>query len=124
MPKIFGTNLLGILAATIVFYLLGFLIYGILFSEQWMTLNGITQEAAEAHADKLGILMWIGGIGITLLQVLGISYVLHQSSASVLGTCAKIAAILAVLIGLPLMAYSWLYAVSYTHLTLPTTSRV
>ena len=109
MPKIFGTSLLGILAATIAFYLVGFLIYGILFSEQWMAMVGMTDADAQAQKDKLGIMMWIGGIGITLMQVLGINYVLQQSGASLLGTCAKIGAILAVLIALPLMAYAWLY---------------
>ncbi|MGJ8562862.1 MAG: DUF1761 domain-containing protein [Alphaproteobacteria bacterium] len=109
MPKIFGTSLLGILAATIVFYMLGFAWYGFIFAEAWMAANGITEAASAAHAEKLGIMMWVGGIGITLLQVLGLTYVLNQSGASVPMTCAKICGIVALLIALPLMTYGVLY---------------
>ncbi len=109
MPKIFGTSLVGILAATVVFYLLGFLWYGILFDDQWMVANGIAEEAAKAHAEAMGPMMYVWGIVITLAQVLGLAYILHHASASVLMTCAKIGAIIAILIALPLMAYSVLY---------------
>lgn len=115
MPKIFGTNLLGILAATVAFYIVGMLIYGILFSEQWMHLNDVTVEAAKARGESMGIMMYVWGFLITLMQVLGISYVLHQSSASRPLTCAKIAAILAVLIALPIMLYGWLYLGKNLH---------
>ncbi|MBL4871232.1 MAG: DUF1761 domain-containing protein [Robiginitomaculum sp.] len=109
MPKIFGTSLAGILVATIVFYLLGFLWYGVLFSDQWMVANGIAEEAAKAHADKMGAMMYVAGIIITLMQVLGLAYILHHASASVLMTCVKICAIIAVLIALPLMMYAHIY---------------
>lgn len=109
MPKIFGTSLAGILVATIVFYLLGFLWYGIVFSEMWMAFNGITMEEATAQSEKLGAMMYVAGIIITLLQVLGLAYILHHASASVLMTCVKICAIVAVLIALPLMMYAHIY---------------
>lgn len=116
MPKIFGTSLLGILAATIVFYMVGFLIYGILFSEQWMAFAGMTEAEALARNEQLGPMMYVWGLVITLMQVLGLSYVLQQSSASTLPTCAKIAAIMAALFALPVMAYSWLYEGSSANL--------
>jgi len=109
MPKIFGTSLLGILAATVVFYLLGYLWYGVLFSDAWMAATGMSEADATAIAEKLGVMMWVGGILITFLQVLGLAYILNQSSASVLGTCAKICAIVAVLIALPIIMYGHLY---------------
>lgn len=109
MPKIFGTNLLGILAATIAFYMVGFLIYGILFQDQWLALNDMTMAQAEAINADLGPMMYVGGLLMTFMQVLGLNYVLNQSGASLLGTCAKIGAIIAVLIALPLMAYASLY---------------
>jgi len=109
MPKIFGTSWLGILAATVAFYLLGFLWYGIVFTDMWMDANGMTKEAADAHNAKLGPMMYIWGILITLAQVLGLAYILNHASASLLVTCAKIGAIIAILIALPLMAYSALY---------------
>lgn len=109
MPKIFGTNLLGVLAATVVFYLLGFLWYGMIFSEMWLAFNGISEAEATAHAEQMGAMMYVGGIVITLMQVLGIAYILHHASASLLLTCVKIGAIIAVLIALPLMMYAHIY---------------
>jgi len=109
MPKIFGTSLAGIVIATIAFYMVGFLWYGFLFNEAWMAATGMTEASATAHAEKLGPMMYIGGLLITFMQVVGLSYILNQSSASLLGTCVKICAIIAVLIALPLMAYANLY---------------
>lgn len=115
MPKIFGTSLLGILAATVVFYLLGFLVYGVLFQDYWLAATGMTEADAMAIGEAKGVMMWVWGIVISLMQVLGLAYVLQQSSASLLATCAKICAIIAVLIALPLMAYGWLYEGSSTN---------
>lgn len=74
-----------------------------------MTATGLTEEAAKAHAEKLGPMMYIYGLLITLVQVLGINYVLNQAGASVLATCAKIGALLAILISVPIMLYRPLY---------------
>jgi len=110
MPKIFGTSLLGILLATLLFYMLGALWYGMLFSDMWMAASGMTEATAKAHADKIGpVVMYGGGLLITLLQVLGLAYILNHASASLLGTCVKICAIIAVLLALPIIMYAHLY---------------
>lgn len=109
MPKIFGTSLLGIFAATIVFYSLGMLWYGPIFGESWMALSGITKEIAGARMEAMGPMFFVWGLLITIAQVVGLSYVLQQSGASVLGTCAKIGLILAVLFALPFAGYASLY---------------
>jgi len=109
MPKINGTGLLGILAATAVLYLVGFLWYGILFSDAWAAATGMTEAETTAIGEKLGPMMWVWGILISLVQVLGLNYILNQSSASLMGTCLKICAIVALLIAVPLMAYASLY---------------
>jgi len=113
MPKIFGTSLLGIVAATVAFYILGFLWYGIIFQEMWMGLGGITEEAAAAKAEAMGLMMYVWGITITLMQVLGLAYILNHAGASLLTTCAKICAVVAVLIALPVIAYGAIYGIHY-----------
>ena len=109
MPKIFGTSLWGILAAGIALYFLGFLWYGFLFSDAWMAANNITMEEATARNAELGPMMFVWGILITLVQVIGLAFILNHSGASVLMTCVKICAIVALLIALPLMGYAVLY---------------
>ncbi len=105
MPKIFGTSLLGILAAGIVFWLLGWIWYGMVFTDMWHTLTGVPKPEEEIMDPKI----MIGGIVSSIAMALGLAYILQQSSASLLGTCAKIAIIVSALIGLPLMAMDNLY---------------
>jgi Sec-independent protein secretion pathway component TatC len=109
MPKFFGTSLAGILAATVVLYMLGFLWYGFIFTDAWLAATGMSAEEAKAIGDAHGPMMFVWGILITLLQVLGLTYILNHSGASVLATCVKICAIVALLIALPIMAYASLY---------------
>lgn len=110
MPKIFGTNILGILLATVAFFMVGFVFYGLLFVDEWMATNKLAQADADAYAAKMGAMMYVWGLLITLIQVLGIAYVLNHAGASKLLTCAKIGAMLAILFTLPVLAYDHLYA--------------
>jgi len=103
MPKVFGTSLLGILLATIAFFAVGWLWYGVLFMEQWAALTNTPVDGDM----KIAPMIW--GLVITLLQVLGLSYILHHANASKLLTCLKICAIIAVFIALPVLAYDMNY---------------
>ena len=106
MPKIFGTSLIGILAASVVFFMLGWLWYGIIFQEMWMGLAGITETEPNPMT-----MVW--GFVITVVQVLGIAFVLNHAGASTLATCVKIGAILAIFIALPVLSYGAIYGQHY-----------
>lgn len=116
MPKIFGSNIISLLLATIAFYMLGFLWYGFLFADQWMHLTGITEADALVRGEQLGAMMYVWGVLITLLQVLGIAAVLNWAGATRLMTCVKIAVMLAVMIVLPVLGYGMLYQDVSIHL--------
>ena len=109
MPKFHGTSLLGLLAATLVFYIIGFVWYGILFDAMWMELSGITLEEATANNEKLGIMMYVWGLLISFAQVLGLNYLVNLGRASRLKACVKVCVKVAVLIALPILGYSALY---------------
>ena len=109
MPKIFGSSLVAILAASIALYLTGFMVYGVLFSEQWLELVGMSEAEAMARNEELGAMMFVWGFLITLVQVVGLAWVMNHVGASNLGTSIKVAAMLAVLIVLPVLSYNWLY---------------
>lgn len=72
--------------------------------EKWMTLQGLPMDG------DMKVMPMVWGFIITVIQVIGINYVLHQSSASQLSTCAKIAAILGLLLAVPFTAYASIYA--------------
>jgi hypothetical protein len=51
--RIGGSSILAVLAAAVAIYAIGFLIYGLLFSEAWQSLQGYTKESmATAFAGK------------------------------------------------------------------------
>ena len=116
MPKIFGHSLLAIILATIIFYMVGFAIYGFLFSEQWMTYAGMTEAEALARNEALGPMMFVWGLLITLAQVLGIALFLKKANISSAGKGLLKGAILATLFSLPVMTYNWLYQGSSANL--------
>jgi len=116
MPKIFGSSLLAIFLATLLFYMVGFMIYGLLFSEQWLAYAGMTEAQATARSDALGPMMFIWGLLLTLAQVLGIALFLKKANANSAGKGLIKGAILATLFALPVMAYNWLYQGSSANL--------
>ena len=116
MPKIFGHSLLAIGLATILFYMVGFVIYGLLFGEQWMSYAGMTEAEATARNEALGPMMFVWGLLITLAQVLAIAIFLKKANVSSAGKGLLNGAILATLFALPVMAYNWLYQGSSANL--------
>ena len=62
-----------------------------------------------ANMEKLGAMMWVWGILISLMQVIGLAMVINWAGASRLFTCIKVSWVVALLIALPLMAYATLY---------------
>lgn len=50
-----GDNWLAVVAAAVAFYAVGFLIYGALFSKQWLALSGYSKEQLKPHAWKMAL---------------------------------------------------------------------
>ena len=109
MPKIFGTSVLAILLGSLAFYMVGFMIYGVLFSEQWLALVEMTEADAFARNEELGAMMFVWGYGITLVQVLGLAWVMNQAGEFDAVSAVKVAVVAATLISLPVLGYNWLY---------------
>ncbi len=100
MPKL---NPVGIAVASIAFFLIGFLWYGILFAEAWMTAEGLTEEDA---GDPVSML---GGFLITVMQVLGLAIVLKWKGVEGTADAASAAAFLWAVLALPLALYDFVY---------------
>ena len=116
MPKVFGSSLLAIILATILFYMIGFVIYGLLFSEQWLAYAGMTEGEALARNEALGPMMYIWGLILTLAQVLGIALFLKKANVNSARKGLIKGVMLATLFALPVMAYNWLYQGSSANL--------
>lgn len=105
MPRLMGVNLLGVLLAAIVMFFLGFVFYGLLFTDYWMTARGYTADMFEGQS---GIWMGIGFV-IELVLALGIGWVMKAKGASSLGAAIGVGIALAILFGFPMLAYEFAY---------------
>lgn len=102
MPKL---NPVGIAVATLAFFLIGFLWYGMIFSDAWMAANGVTAEDAKGDSP-----IWMAvGLVITAVQVVGLAVVLKWKGASGLADSAKAAALLWAFFALPFSLYAYIY---------------
>ncbi|WP_084419285.1 DUF1761 domain-containing protein [Henriciella litoralis] len=122
MPRLAKVNLVGVLIAAIVIYFLGFIWYGLLFSEPYM--NGVGIFFNEA-GDSISLLtadglqnrsmeeaepLWmLGGFVIPLVLAFGLGWHMQQRQVRTLGAAAMFGLWLSLLIGVPLMAYDLIY---------------
>ncbi|WP_018147396.1 DUF1761 domain-containing protein [Henriciella marina] len=122
MPRLAGVNLVGVLLAAIVIYLVGFVWYGLLFSEPYMNAVGIYfNEAGDAitYATSEGMqtrtmedveLFWLlGGFVVPLFLAFGLGWHLRRKSITSASRAAGSAFALSLLIGVPLIAYPLIY---------------
>lgn len=124
MPKIAGVNLLGVLLAAVAMFFIGFIWYGLLFTEpwmaanglffgdeakttmQWLTADGVTSVAADAGPNPM---VMLGGFVLSLVLSFGLGWHMQQKNISKLGTAALFGLWMSLLIGVPLVAYDTVY---------------
>ena len=106
MPRISGVNLLGLLLAALAIYLVGFVWYGLMFSEIWMAETGYTEAMYEGQSS-----LWMpAGIIMPLILAFGLGWHMKQKNISTLKTAALFGLWLGLLIGAPLMMYAYIYS--------------
>ncbi len=112
MPRILGLNLVGVLIATIAFYMVGWLWYGVLFMDEYMASMGISEADAEGMSPAmLGI-----GLVITILQVVGLGLVLKWKNAAGIAGAVTTALVLWLVFALPFSAYGYIYGTTSASL--------
>ena len=100
MPKL---NPVGVAVASVAFFLVGFLWYGVLFAKAWMAAEELTEDDA-------GNTVWmIGGLVITVMQVTGLAFVMQWKGVEGVSDAVKTAVILWALFALPFSAYGFIY---------------
>ena len=106
MPKL---NLVGVIIASLAFYFIGFLWYGLFFSDAWMEAHGVTAEDAKGESP-----MWMAaGFLITVVQVIGLATVLKWKGAASPMAAATTAATLWLFFALPFSLYNYIYLPSH-----------
>lgn len=106
MPKL---NPVSVLVASIAFYFIGFLWYGLIFSDAWMGAHGVTAEDAKGESP-----VWMAaGFVITVVEVVGIATVLKWKGAASTVDAAIAAAMLWAFFALPFSLYNYIYLPSH-----------
>ncbi len=109
MPKIAGVNILGLVLGALAMWVLGFIWYGMLMSDAWMAASGYTEQMFEGQSP-----LWMpAGFVISLLLTFGLGWHMKQKSITKLDTAALFGLWMALLIGVPLQMYGYVY--SPTH---------
>lgn len=105
MPSLFGLKLVPVLLASIAFYFVGFLWYGVIFQQAWLAAEGITEADTQE-----GAAIWMaGGFLITIMQVIGIGLVLKWKGVAGLAGAVQTALLLWLFLALPFTMYAYLY---------------
>ena len=106
MPRIAGVNSLGVVLGALAMWFVGFLWYGLILSDAWMSANGYTEQMFEGQSA-----LWMpAGFVISLILTFGLGWHMKQKSISKLDTAALFGLWMALLIGVPLMMYRYVYS--------------
>ncbi len=100
----FGLKPVPVVLATLAFWILGYVWYGVLFMDAWMAASGVTADQAGGFDVYMA-----GGILTTLLQVIGLAFVLKWRNVSGIGDAVKTALTLWLLFAFPFVMYAYLY---------------
>ncbi|NND82243.1 MAG: DUF1761 domain-containing protein [Gammaproteobacteria bacterium] len=103
MPKLFGTNILIILLAAFLFFVLGAIWYGGVFHDQWLELTGVNPDP------EGGAQVFVIGFVIVLLQALGIAGIVSMAPNKGLRGGLKVGMLSWLFFALPISAYAWNY---------------
>ena len=109
MPRIFGVNIIAWLVSAIALYFVGFIVYGLLFSDLWVGLWGFTPEQLEAAAASGGLSMAIGFV-ISLATALFIGIALKAFGAATMKDALMRALLLWAGFAVTTLSYDTVYA--------------
>lgn len=110
MPRLMGVNLLGVLLAALAMFFVGFIFYGMLFTDIWMTSRGYTPNMFEGQSGA-----WMGaGFLIEVVLALALGWVLKAKGVSGLGSSIGVGIAAAILFGFPLLSYEFAYGAHHS----------
>lgn len=109
MPRIFGHDLLAVIAAAVAIYIIGFLIYALLFSGFWMAQYGYTADSFAGHEWKI----FLGPV-MPVLTVLGLAALFQAAGASGLKSHLRIGFIAWAGFSLTALLYGFAYGITMT----------
>ena len=108
MPRIFGHDLLALIAAAIAIYPVGFIIYGLLFQELWMELAGVTEADFAGQEWKMAL-----SPIMPILTVLALAKLIKLTGKSDLMGHLKVGFLAWLGFAFTALMYGWVYSADY-----------
>jgi hypothetical protein len=104
-------NVLAILVGAAAIWLIGFLLYVVLFQEQWMLWTGLTEEQMEGGPNRMALLLVM-----PILQAIGLSFAIRWRNASGWFGGAVTGLIMALCFSVAARMYDWVYSAEASEL--------
>lgn len=109
--KILGLKLGSVAIAAVAVYATGALIYGVLFSSQWMAWSGHTMAEMEPYAGRMAF-----SPVMPILITLGIGLLIRDRGITNWLPGLKLGALIGLLIMVPARMYNWVYGTELVEL--------
>ncbi|WP_417484269.1 DUF1761 domain-containing protein [Maricaulis salignorans] len=109
MPRIFGLNIIAVLASAIALYFVGFLFYGLFFTDLWVGLHDFTEAQMIAANENMAFGM-LHGFLISLVTAIFIGLVLKRFGSDGMMPAIKGAVLLWAGFAVTTLAYDVVYA--------------
>lgn len=109
--RVMGHNVLAIVAAAVAIWAIGFLLYVVLFQEQWMTWMGMTEADAGTDNGRMPFM-----VVMPFLQAIGLSLAVKWRNASGLMGGLTTGVLMAVFFSIAARMYGWVYSFDVNEL--------
>lgn len=103
--RVMGHNVLAIIAAALAIWGIGFLLYAVLFQQQWLEWMGVTEAEMEQDNGRMPFM-----IVMPILQAVGLSLVIQWRNARGWMDGLTTGVLLAVLLAISARMYGWVYS--------------
>ncbi|WP_417491572.1 DUF1761 domain-containing protein [Maricaulis sp.] len=109
MPRIFGLNIIAVLVSAIALFFVGFLFYGLFFTDLWVGLQGFT-DAQMLAADENMAAGMLHGFLISLVTAIFIGLALERFGSDSMMSSIKSVVLLWAGFAVTTLAYGFVYA--------------
>ncbi|WP_417483190.1 DUF1761 domain-containing protein [Maricaulis sp.] len=109
MPRIFGLNIIAVLVSAIALFFVGFLFYGVLFTDLWVGLHDFT-DAQMLAADENMAAGMLHGFLLSLVTAIFIGLALERFGGDGMMSAIKSAVLLWAGFAATTLAYGFVYA--------------
>lgn len=106
-----GHNVLAIVAAAVAIWAIGFLLYVVLFQQQWMTWMGLTEEQLETGSGRMPFM-----VAMPFLQAIGLSLAIKWRNQPGWLAGLTVGVLMAIFFSIAARMYGWVYSFEASEL--------